>query len=140
MKKVSQINPIALNSIFIDCKARYSLQGVATNFYVLADFFVSTKIVKKVTPNIQVVIPTYRLFSAAIRPTYIPPRRPSDPLLDPNFKPISRSSNNKKNSIDNQEDPKIQKSSVYPGGKGSKSTPLNFLNLLLLTFVAFNLS
>jgi len=77
---------------------------------------------------------------AAIRPTYIPPRRPSDPLLDPNFKPISRSSNNKKNSIDNQEDPKIQKSSVYPGGKGSKSTPFNFLNLLLLTFVAFSLS
>lgn len=69
-----------------------------------------------------------------IRPTYIPRKKskPStekastNPLLDPNFQPISKSTDSK---------PKIQKASLFPLGKSSASKPhlFNFSPLFFVT-------
>ena len=74
-----------------------------------------------------------------IRPTYVPPtptttaRVITNPLLDPNFKPISRATH-----PDNkEEEPNIQKSSVFParGRAVVGNSPLNS-GLMFICFLA----
>ena len=74
-----------------------------------------------------------------IRPTYVPrPARTTttatvitNPLLDPNFKPISRSSPTAGTGTEAEEKTKVQKSSVFP----SRSAGNKFNSTLMLSFL-----